>query len=143
MAALELGDIDWRAGELLIRGKGRREERLPLPAAVGAAIVAYLRVRGRSRHRALFLQVLAPHPPMSDGAVKGVVRAACRRAGLPPVGAHRLRHTAATQMLRGGASLAEIGQVLRHREPGTTAIYAKVDRAALRGLALPWPAGAA
>lgn len=143
VAALELGDVDWRAGELVVRGKARREERLPLPADVGEAIVAYLRVRGHSQHRALFLHSRAPHGPITDGAVKAVVRATCRRAGLAPVGAHRLRHSAATEMLRAGASLAEIGQVLRHREPSTTAIYAKVDRAALRELALPWPGGAA
>ena len=127
----------------MVRGKGRCEERLPLPADVGEAIVAYLRVRGHSPHRALFLHMRAPHGPMSHGAVKAVVRAGCRRAGLAPVGAHRLRHTAATEMLRAGASLAEIGQVLRHRGTSTTAIYAKVDRAALRELALPWPGGAA
>lgn len=142
VAALELGDIDWRAGDLLVRGKGRREERMPVPTDVGEALVGYLRVRGHSLHRAVFLQIRAPHGPISDGAVKSLVREASRRAGLDPVGAHRLRHTAATQMLRSGASLTEIGQVLRHRDPTTTAIYAKVDRTALRDLALPWPGGA-
>lgn len=144
VAALELGDIDWRAGELVVRGKGRRAERLPIPVDVGDAIVGYLR-RGRpaDEQRGLFLRARAPHGRLSDGAVKAVVRQACHRAGLPRVGAHRLRHSAATEMLRGGATLAEIGQVLRHRSASTTAIYAKVDRAALRSLALPWPGGAA
>jgi integrase/recombinase XerD len=89
----------------------------------------------------LFLKVLAPAGPMSGSAIRGVVHDACVRAGIPPVGPHRLRHTAATGMLRAGASLAEIGQVLRHRERKTTAIYAKVDRKALRALARPWPGG--
>lgn len=144
VAAVELGDIDWRAGEVVVRGKGRRQERLPLPAEVGQAIVAYLR-RGRpsGTERALFLRVRAPHGRLTDGAVKRVVPAACDRAGLPRVGAHRLRHSLATEMLRAGAPLAEVGQLLRHRSLSTTAIYAKVDRAALRGLALPWPGGAA
>jgi len=87
----------------------------------------------------LFLKVLAPAGPISGAVVCGVVHDACVRAGIPPVGPHRLRHTAATGMLRAGASLAEIGQVLRHRERKTTAIYAKVDRKALRALARPWP----
>ena len=85
------------------------------------------------------MKVLAPAGPMSGAAIRGVVHDACVRAGIPPVGPHRLRHTAATGMLRAGASLAEIGQVLRHRERKTTAIYAKVDRKALRALARPWP----
>lgn len=144
VAALELDDIDWRAGELVVRGKGRRQERLPIPVDVGEAIVGYLR-RGRPAtvDRALFLRARAPHGPVTVGAVQGVVHNACDRAGLPRVGAHRLRHTAATEMLRAGAALAEVGQVLRHRSLSTTAIYAKVDRAALRSLALPWPGGAA
>jgi site-specific recombinase XerD len=144
VAALELGDIDWRAGELVVRGKGRREERLPIPVDVGEAIVGYLR-RGRPRdgERGLFLRARAPHGRLSGGGVNAVVRQGCDRAGLPRFGAHRLRHTAATEMLRAGATLTEIGQVLRHRSLSTTAIYAKVDRVALRGLALPWPGGAA
>lgn len=144
VAALRLEDIDWRAGEVVIRGKGRREERLPLPADVGEAVAAYLR-RGRPRAecRALFLRVRAPHRGMSVPGITAVVRHACERAGLPPVGAHRLRHTAASAMLRAGAPLEEIGQVLRHRDVATTAIYAKVDRDALRTIAQRWPGGAA
>jgi site-specific recombinase XerC len=141
VAALELDDIGWRAGEIVIRGKGRREERMPLPADVGAALAGYLS-RGRpagAGSRAVFMRALAPAGPLSADAVKAVVRRACRRAGLAEAGAHRLRHTAATQMLRAGSPLAEIGQVLRHRSAATTAIYAKADHAALAALALPWP----
>ena len=89
--------------------------------------------------RTLFLTAIAPVGPMSRYAVSAVVREACWRVGVPRVGAHRLRHTLASEMLAAGASLEEIGQVLRHRERATTAIYARVDRAALRAIALPWP----
>jgi integrase/recombinase XerD len=141
VAALGLGDIDWRAGELRIVGKGRRAERLPLPADVGEAIVAYLR-DGRpatALDRSLIVRVRAPHHAMTTGGITQIVFAAAARAGLGPIHSHRLRHTAATQMLRAGASLEEVGQVLRHRQVLTTAIYAKVDRDALRQLARPWP----
>ena len=143
VVALTLDDIDWRSGELLIRGKGSRYDVLPLPYEVGEAIVCYLRRRPRSDERALFLRVLAPAGAIRSSAVSGIVRAACRRAGLPSVGPHALRHTAATEMLRRGASLAEIGQVLRHRDQKTTGRYAKVDRKTLRPLARPWPEGGA
>lgn len=143
VAAIGLDDVDWRRGELLVRGKGSRQDVLPLPVDVGEALVAYLRRRPRCECRALFLRVSAPRGALDRCTVSWVVRAACDRAGLPRVGAHRLRHTAATEMLRAGASLPEIGQVLRHREQKTTAIYAKVDRTALRELARPWPGGAA
>lgn len=143
VAALELDDIDWRRGQLIVRGKGSRQDELPLPVDVGEAIVSYLRRRPRVESRALFLRAVAPAGGMERMAVWSVVRAACRRAGLPLVGAHRLRHTAATEMLRRGAALPEIGQVLRHREIKTTARYAKVDRKALRELARPWPDGGA
>jgi site-specific recombinase XerD len=139
VASIQLEDIDWRAGLLLVRGKGSRQDELPLPVDVGEAIVSYLRRRPRCECRALFLRVTAPHQGLNRSTVGWVVRAACDRTGLPRVGAHRLRHTAATEMLRAGASLAEIGQVLRHREQKTTAIYAKVDRKALRPLARQWP----
>src|ERR1039458_9566009 len=140
VAGLRLDDVDWRHGELLVRGKGRRQDVLPLPSDVGEAIVSYLRRRPRCECRALFLRVTAPREGLNRSTVGWVVRAACDRAGLARVGAHRLRHTAATEMLRQDASLGEIGQVLRHREQKTTAIYAKVDRIALRGLVRPWPA---
>lgn len=141
VAAIQLDDLDWRRGELLIRAKGNRHDRLPLPVDVGEALVSYLRRRGRDGCRALFLKVHAPAGALCGNTVCGVVGDACVRAGIPRVGAHRLRHTAATAMLRRGASLAEIAQVLRHREIKTTAIYAKVDRIRLRALAQPWPGG--
>jgi len=139
VAGLQLEDVDWRRGVLLIRGKGGRYDELPLPDDVGRALVSYLRRRPRCPSRAVFVRVTAPRQELNRCTIGWVVRAACDRSGLPRVGAHRLRHTAATEMLRHGASLAEIGEVLRHREQKTTAIYAKVDRTALRPLAQPWP----
>ena len=139
VAAIRLEDVDWRAGELLVRGKGSRQDVLPLPVDVGEAVVSYLRRRPRCESRALFLRMTAPLHGLSPHTIGWIVREACTRAGLPRVGAHRLRHTAATEMLRKGASLAEIGQVLRHREQKTTAQYAKVDRRALRALSRRWP----
>ena len=141
VAAIELDDIDWRAGELLVHGKGHREDRMPLPVDVGDALVAYLRVRRASEHRGLFLCELAPFGPLTSDVVATIVRRACRRAGVPEVGPHRLRHTAATEMLRARCSLEEIAQVLRHRQLESTALYARVDVDSLRALALPWPGG--
>jgi integrase/recombinase XerD len=141
VARLSLDDIDWRGGELAILGKGNRAERLPLPADVGAAIAAYLR-HGRpatAAGRSVFVRVHAPHRALTTGGVTMVVFDAAQRAGLGRMHAHRLRHTAATAMLRAGSPLAEVGQVLRHRSALTTAIYAKVDRDALAVLARPWP----
>lgn len=141
VAALTLENVDWHAGELVIVGKGRRSERLPLPVDVGEAIVAYLQA-GRpvtAQDRCLFVRVRAPHHGLTTGGVTQVVVSAARRAGLGQIHAHRLRHSAATRMLRAGAGLEEIGQVLRHRAVLTTAIYAKVDRDALRQLARSWP----
>jgi site-specific recombinase XerD len=141
LAGLRLDDVDWRAGELVVIGKGRRAERLPLPVEIGEAITSYLRDGrpGSAQDRSLFVRVKAPHHGLTTGGVTQVVVSAARRAGLGQIHAHRLRHTAATQMLRAGGSLEEIGQVLRHRQPLTTAIYAKVARDALRQLARPWP----
>ncbi len=141
VARLGLDDLHWRHGELTVVGKGNRGERLPLPADVGTAITAYLR-RGRpptAQGRSVFVRVHAPHRALTPGGVSEVVFDAAQRAGLPPMHAHRLRHTAATAMLRAGSPLAEVGQVLRHRSPLSTAIYAKVDRDALAVLARPWP----
>lgn len=140
VAALELADIDWRAGELMVRGKGRRKERLPLPVDVGEALAGWLR-RGRPccECATVFTRVRAPHRKLTIGGVSQIVRAASVRAGLPAVHAHRLRHSAATEMLRAGAPLGEVGQVLRHASVLSSAIYAKVDRDRLRTLALPWP----
>lgn len=141
VARLGLDDIDWHTGELRVIGKGNRGESLPLPADVGAAITAYLR-RGRpasAEGRSVFVRVHAPHRALTTGGVGNVVNAAGQRAGLGHVHAHQLRHSAATAMLRAGSPLAEVGQVLRHRMPLTTAIYAKVDQNALAVLARPWP----
>lgn len=143
-AALELGDVDWRAGEIVVRGKGNRLERLPLPVDVGEAVAGYVRRgRARSEHPQLFLRVLAPHRGLTRGAISVIVHAACDRAGLPSIGTHRLRHTVASELLRRGAGLPEIGQILRHRSIASTSVYAKVDTAALSQLARPWPGGAA
>jgi integrase/recombinase XerD len=144
VAGLQLDDIDWRHGELVVRGKGGRQDRLPVPADVGEAVAAYLcDARPRSSCRAVFLRVHAPATAMAPSTVGAVVGRACRRAGVPVAGAHRLRHSAATAMLRGGASLAEIGLVLRQSRAATTAGYARADRAALRALARPWPGAGA
>jgi integrase/recombinase XerD len=143
VAGLRLDDIDWRAGELVVRGKGAREERLPLPADVGQAIAAYLR-RGRPRsgRREVFLRSKAPYEPIATGTVASTVRRACRRAGIAEFGSHRLRHTAACEMVRANVPLVRIGQVLRHRSLQSTALYARVDVERLRMLAAPWPGGA-
>jgi integrase/recombinase XerD len=141
VAAIELDDLHWRRSEVVVRGKGS-EGVLPLPSEVGHALAAYLKVRRpTSSSRKVFLQVSAPYKPLSSGGVQHVVRSAAHRAGLPPTGSHRLRHTAATTMLRSGASLPDIAQVLRHKRLETTAIYAKVDYLALRRVARPWPGG--
>jgi integrase/recombinase XerD len=143
VAGLTLDDIDWRAGELVIRGKGSRVDRLPLPADVGQAIASYLR-RGRPRSggREVFLRAKAPYDPIASGTVASTVRRACRRAGIAEVGSHRLRHTAACEMVKANVPLYRIGQVLRHQSLQSTAIYARVDVERLRLLAMPWPGGA-
>ena len=143
VAAMRVADVDWRAGEILVRGKGDRQDRLPLPVDVGDALVNYVQ-RGRAGDAgpSMFARVIAPRGPLRPTGVEAVVHDACVRCGMVPVGAHRLRHTAATGMLRAGGSLPEIAQVLRHRRLETTAIYAKVDRAAVRPLAPPWPGSA-
>jgi integrase/recombinase XerD len=141
VAALLLDDIDWRASQVVVRGKGKSAERLPLPTDVGGAVAAYL-LHGRpksAQERTVFVRIKAPHEALSSQGVSYVVANAAQRAGLGNIHAHRLRHTAATQMLRAGASLPETGQLLRHRRALTTAIYAKVDREALRTIARPWP----
>jgi integrase/recombinase XerD len=144
VAIMGLDDIDWRAGEFTVHGKGRRDERLPLPSDVGEAIADYLRLgRPPAVSRTVFLRLYAPQRGLTTQGVTWVVYQACQRAGLVRVGAHRLRHAAASEMLRSGASLAEVGEILRHRVPQTTAIYARVDRACLIGLARPWPGGVA
>ena len=140
VARLELRDVDWRSGELVVRGKGRRQDRLPLPAEVGEALVAYLSC-GRNPADAVhvFLTCRAPRGPIRADLVGDVVERACKRAGLPKVGPHRLRHALASELLRRGAGLVAISQVLRHQDLATTALYAKVDLGALRQVAQPWP----
>jgi integrase/recombinase XerD len=143
-AGLQLPDIDWRAGEVAIRGKGSRVERLPLPVPVGEALAAWLTGgRARCQSPAVFVTVRAPYRQLTPEAVRAVMGRACDRAGLTRRGAHRLRHSLATEILRAGASLPEVGQVLRHRSQLATSVYAKVDENALRVLARPWPGGAA
>jgi len=144
---MTLDDIDWEAGELTVRGKGGRQDKLPLPKEVGQSLAKYLQ-RGRPRCacRRVFIRSQAPHRGLAgSSAIVYVVRTALRRAGINAVagGAHLLRHALATAMLRKGASLPEIGKILRHQLPKTTAIYTKVDMAALRSLAQPWPGGEA
>jgi integrase/recombinase XerD len=141
VAALVLEDLDWRAGQITVRGKGGRRDLLPLPVDVGQAIAGYLQGGrpGTAIGRTVFVRVKAPHRTLTSGGVTQAVAAAARRAGLGSVHGHRLRHSAATAMLAAGGSLTEIGQVLRHRRPLTTAVYARVDVEALRTLARPWP----
>jgi integrase/recombinase XerD len=140
VAALQLGDIDWRAGEIVVRGKARCRDRLPLTVEAGEALAGYLKDgRPRSRCPGVVLTLYAPYRGIHPSSITRVVYRACRRAGLPPVGGHRLRHALASEMLRQGSDLVEISQVLRHRDLATTSVYAKVDRAALRTVARPWP----
>ncbi|MBK5223191.1 MAG: tyrosine-type recombinase/integrase [Acidimicrobiia bacterium] len=142
VAGIGLEDIDWRAGELVVVGKGARSDRLPLPADVGEAIAGYL-TRGRpdSERREVFLRARAPFEPIAAGTVASTVRRACRRAGVAEVGSHRLRHTTACEMVAAQVPLPQIAQVLRHRSLQSTAIYARVDLDRLRLLAQPWPGG--
>ncbi len=142
VAGLRLEDIDWRAGELVVVGKGARRDRLPLPADVGEAIVGYL-TRGRpaTQRREVFLRARAPFEPIAAGTVASTVRRACRRAGVAEVGSHVLRHTVACEMVAAQVPLVQIAQVLRHRSLQSTAIYARVDLDQLRLLAQPWPGG--
>ena len=146
VTAMTLDDIDWRQGLVTVSGKTQRREPLPLPQDVGDALVAYLRAgRPPCRTRRLFVRIHAPHRGFSSSvAVCNVVRRALARAGIDTAfkGAHLLRHSLACGMLRNGASLEEIGQILRHRHPETTQIYAKLDLDALRTLAPAWPGGA-
>lgn len=137
VVSLALEDINWRRGEIIVHGKGAKREKLPLPKDVGEALSGYLRIRPRVVERQIFLRTRAPHAPLRS--IGFIVVAASERAGLERVWPHRLRRTAATQMLALGSSLEEIAEVLRHSVISTTAIYAKVDRRALRPLVQPWP----
>jgi integrase/recombinase XerD len=140
VARLRLDDITWRSGEIEVAGKGGRVDRLPMPVDVGQAIVDYLH-DGRPvvPWRNVFVALKAPFRALHPTAMNTIVSSACRRAGVEPVTPHQLRHSAATQMLAAGASLAEIGQVLRHHDESTTAGYAKVDYRRLTVIARPWP----
>jgi site-specific recombinase XerD len=144
VATLTLNDVDWRRGQMLIHAKGRKRTRLPMPPNVGAAIVAYLRDRCRaSSCRRLFLRTPAPHVGFVSGsAITTIAKSALERAGIRGYahhGAHIFRHSLATELLRSGATLSEIGQLLGHASQDTTRIYAKVDFTRLRTLSLPWP----
>lgn len=142
VARLRLDDIDWHRGEVLVRGKGNRDERLPVPREVGEALVDYLRHARPADPgiREVFIAARAPRRPLTREAVSGIVERAGERAGLASFGAHRLRHTLGEQMVTAGIGLDAIGQVLRHATAVTTAGYARVDLPALRALAQPWPA---
>ena len=147
VATLTFDDIDWRAGEMLVRAKGRQRARMPIQPDVGAAIVAYLRNgRPKSSCRRLFIRTLAPHVGFASGcAITMIAKTALDRVGIEGCahrGAHIFRHSLATELLRSGATLTEIGQLLRHESHDTTRIYAKVDIETLRTLSLPWPGGA-
>lgn len=146
VASLQLDDIDWESGLITIIGKGGKTSQLPLPGEVGRAIAAYLRRdRPAASSRGLFIRIPAPHTAMKGASAVGcIVRHALERAGVQShsKGAHQLRHALATNMLGAGASLSEIGEVLRHEDHRSTSIYAKVDFKALRPLAQAWPGGA-
>ena len=141
ISGLSLDDIDWRAGDLVIHGKGGQLDRLPLPHDVGEALADHLLGErdGRGSRREVFLRAFAPRGPMRPSSIGDVVGNACVRVGIPRAGTHRLRHTLASELLAAGAPLTEIAPVLRHTNLSSTAIYAKVDRTALRALSRPWP----
>ncbi|WP_460516945.1 tyrosine-type recombinase/integrase [Humibacter antri] len=140
VARLRLEDVHWRTGEIEVRGKARRIDRMPLPAEVGQAIVGYLRDgRPTSKCREVFLTCRAPIRPIRADLVGDVVQRGCIRAGIQHMGAHRLRHALATSMVASGVPIIQISQVLRHQDLATTALYAKVEFDALRQVAKPWP----
>jgi site-specific recombinase XerD len=139
VARLELDDIDWRAGEFVVWGKTRRVDRLPLVSDVGETLAGWLQRRPATTSRRVFVTTKAPIVDIRPSLVSETLRRVCLRCGVEVIGAHRLRHGLATDMLRRGASLVEVGQVLRHRDLATTAVYAKVDIENLRRLAQPWP----
>lgn len=144
VARLLLSDIDWRAAEVTIRGKGARTDVLPLPADVGEAMADYLlHARPTTTSGHLFVSMVAPFTGLATSSITGLVGRACARAGVSRFGPHGIRHAVACELLAHGASMAEIGQLLRHAQERTTAIYAKVDQARLAALAMPCPQGAA
>lgn len=144
VVAIQLDDIDWRAGELVVRGKGQRHDRVPIPPDVGQALVDYIRTERVSTSRTLFVTAYAPHVPFKNGAeVNTILKKGFADTGVTPpcpyVGSHVLRHSLATELVRKGASLAEVGDLLRHRSRASTLIYAKVDIEGLRSVAQAWP----
>ena len=145
VVAIRLEDLDWRAGELIVRGKGQNHDRVPLPPDVGEALTAYIRQDRVSSSRVLFVTGRGPHRPFKNGAVLNeILRTAFAHAGVTPpgpyVGSHVLRHSLATNLVRQGASLDEVSDMLRHRSRSSTLIYAKLDIEGLRSIAQPWPA---
>lgn len=142
---IELDDIDWRAGELMVRGKGKLHDRVPISQEVGEAVSQYLREeRGPTECRTLFVTQRAPHRPFKDGQIinaiiKDALDATGQKPAAPYVGSHILRHSLATQLINHGASLDEVGDMLRHRSRGSTMIYARLDIEGLRSIAQPWP----
>jgi len=146
VVAIQLDDIDWRAGELLVRGKGKLHDRVPISVEVGNALSRYLREeRGPATCRTLFVAYRAPHRPFKDGTIvnailKDALRATGQKPATPYVGSHLLRHSLASQLVNAGASLDEVGDVLRHRSRSSTMIYARLDIDGLRSIAQPWPA---
>jgi integrase len=142
--AMQIDDIDWRSGEIMVRGKGARNERLPLPPDVGEALSDYIRFDRITTSRALFVTERPPNRPFKNGQVlNDILKDAFARTGLTPpapyVGAHILRHSLATNLVRCGASLDEISDMLRHRSRASTMLYARLDIDGLRSIALPWP----
>jgi site-specific recombinase XerD len=143
VARLELDDIDWRAGEFTVRGKARRIDRLPLVTDVGETLAGWLQWRPATASRRVFLTTKAPIGAIRPSLVGETLRRVCLRCGVEVIGAHRLRHGLATDMLQRGGTLVEVGQILRHRDLATTAVYAKVDIDGLRRLAQRWPGASA
>jgi len=142
--AMQIDDIDWRSGEIIVRGKGARHDRLPLPPDVGEALAGYIRFDRITTSRALFVTEQPPNRPFKNGQVlNDILKDAFARTGLAPptpyVGAHILRHSLATNLVRCGASLEEISDTLRHRSRASTMLYARLDIDGLRSIALPWP----
>jgi integrase/recombinase XerD len=144
VVAMQLDDIDWRSGEVIVRGKGNRHDRVPLPPDVGAALADYIKSDRKTTSRALFVTERAPHKPFKDAQLlNNILRAAFAKTGLKPpapyVGSHILRHSLATNLVQRGASLEEISDMLRHRSPASTMLYARLDIDSLRSVSQPWP----
>lgn len=142
---MQIDDIDWRSGEIVIRGKGKRHDRVPLPPDVGEALADYIRFARVTASRTLFVTERSPHRPFKSGQVLNyILRDGFAKTGLTPpapyVGSHILRHSLATNLVQRGASLEEVSDVLRHRSRASTMIYAKLDIDGLRSIAQPWPA---